>query len=92
MPVYVWTAPGPHVRGGLFHILLTVVPGCFHPEQKALVNDARSTFLAAEVAVSGARGKAIESWATPRSPVPGGVSAALSRRPAAGRMCPVRLT
>ena len=61
LPVYVWTAPGPYVRGGLSHILLPVVPGRFHPAQEALVSDRASVLLAADVAVAGARGKARSS-------------------------------
>jgi len=53
---------------------------------------ANSTLLAAEVAVAGARGKARSVLGDPRlSRFLPGVSATLSRRPAAGRMCPVRL-
>jgi len=92
VPVYVWTAPGPHLRGGLAHILLPVVWGCFHPEQKALVADRAFPLLAAEVAVAGARGKARSVLGDPKlSRFLPGVWAALSRRPEAGRMCPVRL-
>jgi hypothetical protein len=59
--VYVWTALGPEVRGGLSYILLPVVPGCFHPEQKSWLAVAHSALLAAEVAVTGAYGKARSS-------------------------------
>jgi hypothetical protein len=53
---------------------------------------AHSTLLAAEVAVAGARGKARSVLGDPKlSRFLPGVPAALSRRPAAGRMCPVRL-
>ena len=53
---------------------------------------AHSALLAAEVAVAGARGKARSVLGDPMlSRFLPGVSAALSRRPAAGRMCPVRL-
>jgi hypothetical protein len=33
-PVYVWTAPGPDVRGGLSYILLSVTSGCSGPRVK----------------------------------------------------------
>ncbi len=72
--------------------MLRTVPACFHPEQKALVADRAFPLLAAEVAVAGARGKARSALSDPRlSRFLPGVPAALSRRPAAGRMCPVRL-
>jgi hypothetical protein len=72
--------------------LLRAVRGCFHPKQKALVSDRAFPLLAAEVAVAGARGKVRSVLGDPRlSRFLPGVSAALSRRPAAGRMCPVRL-
>ena len=61
VPVYVWTAPGPDVSGGLPHILLPVVPGCFHSTEGALVSDRASVLLAADVAVTGTRGKARSS-------------------------------
>ena len=82
MSVYVWTAPGPYVSGGLPHILLQVVSGCFHPEQKAPVSDRDPTLLAAEVAVAGAHGKARSSSGYPRSSRFRRVSTVLSRRPA----------
>jgi len=65
VPVYVWTAPGLDVKGGLSHILLRTVPGCFHPAQEALVSDRASVLLAADVAVAGARGKARSSPGCP---------------------------
>ena len=71
MSVYVWTAPGPHVSGGLAHILLTVVPGCFHPAQRSLVSDRASVLFAADVAGRWrTREGEIKSWVTPGSQVP----------------------
>src|ERR1700688_4234390 len=61
VPVYVWTAPGPYVSGGLFHILLTVVPGRFHSAQETLVSDRASVLLAAGAAVASARREARSS-------------------------------
>jgi hypothetical protein len=56
-----------------------------------LVSDRVFSFLAAQVTVTGACGKANWSRLTQRSPCPCRVPTALNRRPAAERMCPVRL-
>jgi hypothetical protein len=92
VPVYVWTAPGPDVRGGLAYILSGGSGPAFIQSKRRWLVTAHSTFLAAEVAVAGARGKARSVLGDPKlSRFLPGVSAALSRRLAAGRMCPVRL-
>ncbi len=90
--VYVWTAPGPYVSGGLFHILLRVVPGRFHPEQKALVSALAFRPIRCRGGDHGrTREGEIESLLTQALQVPTGVLATLSRRSAARRVCPVRL-
>jgi len=68
MPVYVWTAPGPDVKGGLAHILLRVFRAAFIQSKRRWWVTANSTLLAAEVAVIGACGKAGWSPLTVRSP------------------------
>ena len=70
--VYVGTAPGPDVSGGLSHILLRPVQGCFHPEQKTLVNDAHSALVASEMAPRHTREDGIEPWPTQALHVPVG--------------------
>ena len=57
MPVYVWTAPGPDVRGGLSHILLRGPDGHLHLMQKALANGRAFLLLAAVLTVTQTRRK-----------------------------------
>jgi hypothetical protein len=57
MPVYVWTAPGPDVRGGLSHILLRGPGGHLHLMHKALANGRLFFLLVAVLTVTRTRRK-----------------------------------
>ena len=52
LPVYVWTAPGPDVKGVLAHILLRGPDGHLHLMQKALANGRAFLLLAAILTVT----------------------------------------
>jgi hypothetical protein len=72
--------------------LLRWFGAAFIQSKRRCLVTAHSTLLAAEVAVAGARGKARSVLGDPKlSRFLPGVPAARSRRPAAGRLCPVRL-
>jgi hypothetical protein len=83
MPVYVWTAPGPDVRGGLSHILLRGPDGYLHLMKKALANGHTFLLLAAVLTVTQTRRK--RNW-SPSSRqelhLDAGLPATLNPRPA----------
>ena len=62
LPVYAGTAPGPDVRGGLFHILLHGPDGHLHLMQKALANGGAFLLLAADLTVTQTRRK--RNWSS----------------------------
>ena len=69
--MYVWTAPGPDVKGVLALHLASGGSGCFHSAQGALVSDRASVLFAADVAGRWrTREGEIKSWVTPGSQVP----------------------
>ena len=92
LPVYVWTAPGPDVKGVLAHILLRGPDGHLHLMQKALANGRAFLLFAAVLTVTQTRRK--RNWSTcsrQELHLDAGAAATLDPRPASDlALCPVR--